>query len=156
MLLSSLFEHTINIFEAKARIEHPEDMIFDHGLNGAKSALQILQITAARPQSVSVKFDGCIHPDTVLLTTTGEKTIQNIIESSVEVSVLTHNFSLNKDEYNLAVNPRVNYNNKKWIEIGVENGSTLRVTEDHEVYTLNRGWVPARDLLPGDDIKESE
>ena len=57
MLLSSLFG-PINIFEAKARIEHPEDLIFDQALKGAVSALQILQTTAARPQSVSVKFDG--------------------------------------------------------------------------------------------------
>lgn len=57
MLLTSLFG-PVNIFEAKARIEHPEDLIFDQGLKGAASALQILQTTAARPQSVSVKFDG--------------------------------------------------------------------------------------------------
>jgi hypothetical protein len=57
MLLNCLFG-PVNIFEAKARIEHPEDLIFDQGVKGAASALQILQTTASRPQSVSVKFDG--------------------------------------------------------------------------------------------------
>lgn len=57
MLLSSLFTTHI-LMEAKARIEHPEDLIFDHGLSGAKTALHILQTTADQPQSVSIKFDG--------------------------------------------------------------------------------------------------
>lgn len=59
MLLTHLFESLkFDLFEAKARIEHPEDLIFDHGLNGAYTALNILQATAAQPQSVSIKMDG--------------------------------------------------------------------------------------------------
>ena len=57
MLLNNLFQTTV-LMEAKARIEHPEDMIFDHGLRGAQTALHILELTADQPQSVSVKFDG--------------------------------------------------------------------------------------------------
>lgn len=57
MLLSQLFAPFV-ILEAKARIEHPEDLVFDNGLRGAKTALQILQTTAEQPQSVSIKFDG--------------------------------------------------------------------------------------------------
>jgi hypothetical protein len=57
MKLSNLFT-TVNLFEAKARIEHPEDLIFDGGVKGARTALQILQTTADKPQSVSIKFDG--------------------------------------------------------------------------------------------------
>ena len=57
MLLSNLFPTTV-LMEAKARIEHPEDMIFDHGVRGAQTALQILQTTAEQPHSISVKFDG--------------------------------------------------------------------------------------------------
>lgn len=57
MKLSNLFT-TVQLFEAKARIEHPEDLIFDGGRKGAITALQILQTTADKPQSVSIKFDG--------------------------------------------------------------------------------------------------
>lgn len=46
------------MLEAKARIEHPEDMILDGGVKGAQTALKILQITADQPQHVSLKFDG--------------------------------------------------------------------------------------------------
>lgn len=46
------------LLEAKARIEHPEDMILDGGVSGAHTALKILQVTADQPHSISVKFDG--------------------------------------------------------------------------------------------------
>jgi hypothetical protein len=57
MLTADLFRFDV-LIEARARIEHPEDMIFDLGVKGAKSALSILQATASNPQSVSLKFDG--------------------------------------------------------------------------------------------------
>jgi hypothetical protein len=55
--LIHLFDNT-TLLEAKARIEHPEDLIFDNGLQGARRALQLLQATAAMPHSVTVKYDG--------------------------------------------------------------------------------------------------
>lgn len=59
MKLFELFATDI-LLEAKARIEHPEDLIFDQGLSGAKTALHILHNTADQPQSVSIKFDGSV------------------------------------------------------------------------------------------------
>ena len=59
MKLANLLETSkIVLTEQKKRIDHPEDMIFDNGLKGAIDALHILQSTADRPQSISVKFDG--------------------------------------------------------------------------------------------------
>lgn len=59
MRLDHIFPRVnLALLEAKARIEHPEDMILDGGLRGAQTALRILQATALKPQSVSVKFDG--------------------------------------------------------------------------------------------------
>lgn len=56
MLLNDLFSSLLT--EAKARIEHPEDLVFDNGLAGAHTALQILSSTAADPSQISVKMDG--------------------------------------------------------------------------------------------------
>lgn len=44
--------------EAKARIDHPEDLVLDEGAAGAKRALNALISLANRPRSVTVKFDG--------------------------------------------------------------------------------------------------
>jgi hypothetical protein len=153
MLLSQLFA-PLTLLEAKARIEHPEDLLFDYGLRGAKTALQILQTTAHQPQSVSIKFDGCVHPLTVLLTDKGEITIKEIIDSATPVNILTYNFKTGIEEYNVAHYPRINNNNKNWVMIELENGAQLRVTEDHEVFVEGKGWLEAKNLKPGDDIKE--
>lgn len=57
-LFDLLPEVNLSLTEAKARIEHPEDMIFDEGLDGAKRAFHILSTTAHQPEYVSIKMDG--------------------------------------------------------------------------------------------------
>jgi hypothetical protein len=57
-LFNLLPQVNLSLTEAKARIEHPEDMIFDDGLDGAKRAFHILSATAHKPEYVSIKFDG--------------------------------------------------------------------------------------------------
>ena len=44
---------------------------------------------------------------------------------------------------------------KNWVEITLENGETIKLTEDHEVHTSNRGWVKAGELTEQDDITET-
>ena len=57
-----IFEIAINgkrmLSEAKARIEHPEEIIFDEGLAGAQRALDAIIHAAGNPISTSVKWDG--------------------------------------------------------------------------------------------------
>jgi hypothetical protein len=156
MKLAHLFESAPSMLtEVKARIEHPEDLIWDAGSAGAQQALHILELSAKRPEQVSIKFDGCIHPDTVLLTSQGEMTIKHIIESTNPLEVLTHNFDTQQDEYHTARYPRINNNDKNWVKIHLENGEFLILTEDHEVYVNRKGWIQAKNLSPHDEIKQS-
>lgn len=46
------------ITEAKARIDHPEDLVFEEGSSGAKRALNALVQAAERPHTVTIKWDG--------------------------------------------------------------------------------------------------
>ncbi len=41
-----------------ARIEHPEDMVFDSGSRGLRQALAAIRKTAAQPETATVKWDG--------------------------------------------------------------------------------------------------
>lgn len=156
MKLTQLFQPLSVLLEVKARIEHPEDLVWDSGTRGLQQALQILELSAHKPEQVSIKWDGCVHPDTVLLTSEGEMTIKEIINYKKSLQVLTHNFTTNKDEYNTAHYPRINNNNKNWVKICLENGATLILTEDHEVYVDGKGWIPAKDLSYNDEIKQSK
>jgi Family of unknown function (DUF6267) len=46
------------ITEAKARIDHPEDLVFEEGSAGAKRALNALVQAAEQPHTVTIKWDG--------------------------------------------------------------------------------------------------
>ena len=46
------------ITEAKARIDHPEDLVFDEGSAGAKRALSAIIHAAEQPHTVTIKWDG--------------------------------------------------------------------------------------------------
>ncbi len=46
------------LLEAKSRISHPEDMIFDEGVLGAKNALDTLLHAANTTENITVKYDG--------------------------------------------------------------------------------------------------
>lgn len=156
MKLAHLFESpSVLLMEVKARIEHPEDLIWDAGSSGVQQALHILDVSARQPDQVTIKWDGCVHPDTVLLTSEGEMSIKDIIESNKSLQVLTHNFDTQQDEYNNAQYPRINNNNKNWVKINLENGESLILTEDHEVYVDGKGWIQAKHLSPQDEIKQA-
>ena len=42
----------------KARIDHPEDLVWQHGSDGVKKAVAALQYVASNPSSATLKFDG--------------------------------------------------------------------------------------------------
>ena len=46
------------ISEAKVRIDHPEDLVFDEGSAGARRALNAMLQAAATPHMVTIKWDG--------------------------------------------------------------------------------------------------
>ncbi|MFW6122445.1 MAG: hypothetical protein ACOC80_16310, partial [Petrotogales bacterium] len=52
---------------------------------------------------------------------------------------------------------RPNLENKKWMILTLENGDTLRITEDHPVYSIDRRkFIAAKNIREGEDIKSIE
>ncbi len=137
------------------------------GAKELKRAIDIIkdlqkQLTGKAKQkdvNVTMKWDGCIHEDTIIKTKDGDKTIKKIIEefqNGIDNVVLTCDIKNNVDSYEKAIQPRINDNGKTWVEVEMENGEKIKVTEDHEFYTTNRGWVEAKNLTENDDVKEIE
>jgi len=154
-----LIEETI-LTEGKLRdINHLEDLILDEGPAGLGRAIEILRSFAeGKAQKVtSIKWDGCISGDSVLITNNGKRTIADIVEhwQDEEILVLAHNFETGEDGYVQINMAGKQLGEKEWVEIELENGKSIKLTADHEVYTTNRGWVKAGDLTENDDIKES-
>jgi hypothetical protein len=140
-----------------ARIMHAEDLVFFEGSAGAIRAVNNLASLAKNKDTLSIKWDGCIHPDHLIQTNKGELRIEEIIDrinEGEEFSVLGHNFDSGNSILTKITNGVKKYGAKAWIEIELENGDKIQLTEDHQVFTTNRGWIAAGNLTSDDDIKE--
>jgi len=141
-----------------ARIQHAEDIVFWEASAGAKRAVEALRSQASGGhQQTTVKWDGCIHPDTVLLTDKGEQTIMEIVDRfnrNETIYVLGSDLTTGNDKMVMVNMAGAKKGPKSWITIHLEDGGTITLTEDHEVHTTNRGWIQAKDITSDDDITE--
>lgn len=149
--------------EVNRHMEHLEDSILNHGVDGTRSAINFLRSirdmlagNTTKNVNVTVKWDGCVHEDTTLITNLGEMTIREIYEvEHLWDTILIKGFDF--DTNGVVMTPLLGASaeegSKEWVEVITEDGSLL-LTEDHEVHTSNRGWVKANELSEDDDITE--
>lgn len=104
------------------------------------------------PVLVQPKLDGCVFRTVTLKTSEGPKTIEEIVENRLELSVL----SLNEDSNTLEYKPVTDwFNNGKlryqdWLEVVPEFGRPIKCTPDHKFLTTV-GYKKAEDLDPKQD-----
>jgi len=150
-------KESTNIYTKNIHIQHLEDLMFKDGFNGAAASVELLsKLTEANKDiNLSVKWDGCIHPDTLVVTNKGDMTINELVLrcNSGEI-IFVKGKSSTGDCYTLVLAGNCSYGDKKWIELELEDGSIFKMTEDHKVHTNNRGWVEAGQLLNDDDVSE--
>lgn len=138
---------------------HLEDLVFFHGSAGTIEALDHLKDfnTEQGSSSIRFKWDGCIHGDTVLKTTSGDMPISEFIEkfkTDKSIKVYGKDLKTNTDTVVDVLGTNVTHGPKKWVRLELENGSQLTLTEDHRVHTSNRGWIEAGKITCDDDITE--
>jgi len=148
-------------------LEHLEDAVLNDGVTGGRDAINFLQSlrdmlaghSPTRKINLTTKWDGCVHEDTIILTNLGEMTIKQIVDQKhlwPELQIMGKNLSstLQEDKLSPLFDGMSCNGNKNWIEIVLENGQSIKLTEDHEVHTKNRGWIKAGELTKDDDLTE--
>lgn len=105
------------------------------------------------PCDVQPKLDGCVYGSTVLTTSDGPKTIQEIVEGRLPVEVLSYNEKSKVFEFKRIINW---FNNgyadyTHWLDVVPEFGTHIKCTSDHKFLTPS-GWKEARDLDPKQDL----
>lgn len=89
----------------------------------------------------------CVTADTLIKTIKGNIPIVQLVGQEINVvNVVNGQF-----EINTAVNVKKTGLNQKIYKLTLENGKTLRATEDHKIYT-KRGYIQIQSLLPNDLI----
>jgi predicted phage terminase large subunit-like protein len=100
------------------------------------------------------RFNGalvCFPHDELMHTEKGMMKIGEVVDRKLDVRV--YSFNLKTREVELKEIERYFENpGSDLVEIGFEDGATLRCTPDHKVWTDNRGWVEAQDLLMSDQL----
>lgn len=142
-------------------LSHIEDLIIEEGYEGAVFATDLLnnvfdslkgRTTEVTPR---VKWDGCFAPSTVIETTEGPKSLAEIIMSykkgkACEVETFDLENSVQKTSPVLSVG--MNEGEKPWVCLTLEDDTEIYCTEDHPIYTTNRGYVAASKLTEEDNI----
>jgi len=147
-------------------LEHLEDLVFFYGIDGMRSGINFLRSIrdmlsgkSTKKVDLHVKWDGCLHKDTLLVTNEGEKTISEIIENwhmNSELMVLSYDEEFGVDDYVPILDCFHTLSEKRWVKIELENGENIICTEDHQFKLENGCWVRASDLCENDDLKISD
>jgi hypothetical protein len=153
----------LDLLEAPAstgrKYQHIEDLVFTNGSHGGLHAVERLRSMAEQESTIELKWDGCIDGDTEVLTTRGDIPIKELVflnRLGEDVKVFGRNLSssIPVDEITDVSATAISHGTKSWVEIEFDNGGILRCTEDHQIFTKNRGWVPAGTLTVEDEIQE--
>jgi len=147
-------------------LNHIEDSPFLDGINGIRDSIYFLQSlrdmlaskTPKRPVTVTTKWDGCLSGDSQIVTNEGVKTLKEIYDSwhsNKELWVFAYDEITKKDCFVPIVNTNGSKSKKNWLRVDLESTSII-CTEDHEIFTENRGWVKAIDLTIEDNVKTIE
>lgn len=94
----------------------------------------------------------CFHPDTLVKTIDGYTKISDIEVGTLVWTKNEHNEYLKLKPVNQVFEKSAE-DSYDLLEVELENGEVIRITEQHEVMT-SRGWVIARDLTEDDNIIE--
>lgn len=97
----------------------------------------------------------CLPEGQKIMTDQGELNIEDIVNKKLNIKILTHNHSNGHNEYKEIVRYDKNPG-RKLIKIKTKNGKELICTEEHEVWTENRGYIKAKDLLISDILLVNE
>ena len=102
----------------------------------------------------AVIVDECLDGETLISTPEGDKRIKDIKAGDLVISFneKTREFE-NKRVLEVFENHKSG-ENANMLEIELENGKKVQITENHPVLTENRGWVRAGDLTEEDSIVE--
>lgn len=99
----------------------------------------------------SLEETNCLSGDIKILTNEGEIEIKEIVDKKLNLDILTLNEENGKFEFK-KIKDYFNNGEKDLLEIEFDNGCILKLTPDHRVFTKNRGWVEAKNLLEEDDV----
>lgn len=138
--------------ERNTHSTHLEDLCITNKKKGVAQALggllyvkkQFGTASSNKSTAVTIKVDGCVSGDTLVITNDGVKPISGLTNEDYVKCLDT---DTGKIHYCNNTLPRHSDSNKNWIQLEFSNGSTLTCTEDHPILDSDMQYQEAKDLL---------
>lgn len=102
------------------------------------------------------KLDGCVSGETLIITENGTFPMKQLYEENVGKTVLSYDTKTRKTGFNRILNKMkngvdINGIDVKWMRITLEDGRTIKVTDNHKFWLpTKRCWREARHLTTDD------
>ena len=106
----------------------------DNGLNDPTLVEKVLNHDSHI--TVTQKLDGCLIGSTIIKTSEGDFTIQEIVDNKLNLKILSYDIANNIYEYQPILNWFDHGNTEDWLEIEDETGNKITVTPNHKI------WLP--------------
>lgn len=94
----------------------------------------------------------CVDYNSIIKTDKGDLKIGDLVENKIKCNCLSYNTQNNILEWKPIINYYKNKTNNPVVNIYLDNESNLICTDNHKIFTINRGWIEAKDLIPGDEV----
>ena len=96
----------------------------------------------------------CVSGETYVTVEMADGSIQDIMIKNVttDMRVLSRNNKTGKDEFRQVKASAMTRKNASLMKITDEKGNSVICTPDHRIYTKNRGYVEAQNILKNDEL----
>jgi len=95
--------------------------------------------------SLEILFNPCVTKDTSVMTSTGPRLVESLIgEQFIAV--------VNGREYPTSSKGFWRTGTKQIFKLSLDDGSSIKLTDNHKVLTQHRSWVEVKDLTTDDDV----
>jgi len=91
----------------------------------------------------------CVTEDTLINTIDGDQRIKDIKVGDIVYNIDARNMDLKTNDIEQLHSREYSGD---LIKLDLEDGSCLKITPNHKVFVISKGWVLAKDLKEGDDI----
>ena len=98
--------------------------------------------------------NGCLDENSIVEFENGQlDSISNVIKNKNGGKIKSYNHLTEKIEYKEITNWFINQNDKSWFEIELENGKKLKLTENHQVWSVDRQmYIKAKYLRKDENL----
>ena len=96
----------------------------------------------------------CVSGETYVTVEMTDGSIQDIMikDATIDMKVLSRNNNTGKDEFRQVKAAAMTRKNASLMKITDDNGNSIVCTPDHRIYTKNRGYVEAQNILETDEL----